>query len=242
MLDIIFLLIVGAVAGFIGAAAGGGGGFVSFFSLILLGIPPHIAIATNKLGDVGLHPTSIYNFNKAKKIKKNIMIPLILLGIAGAIVGSNILISIEQYIIKFVVIGLLTIVLITNLMKKNLGIKRRRKHFAWSPAYFLTGVYAGFFGSGSGIFSTMVLCGLRGLRFIEANANSLVSGMFGSIASVIIFSVAGMINYTFGIPLFIGNFIGGYLGSKTVIKKGNVWVKTFYTIIIVVTIVKLLFM
>ena len=46
--QLLLLFVVGASAGFIDSIAGGGG-MISLPALMAVGIPPHIALATNKL-------------------------------------------------------------------------------------------------------------------------------------------------------------------------------------------------
>ena len=48
-IKLIATLVIGLVSGFIGAIAGGGG-LLSVPSLILLGIPPQVTLATSKFG------------------------------------------------------------------------------------------------------------------------------------------------------------------------------------------------
>ena len=58
--------LIGAVASFIGSMVGGGG-LLSIPFLVFVGLPPQVAIATNKMGAIGLILGAIPKFWKAKK-------------------------------------------------------------------------------------------------------------------------------------------------------------------------------
>ncbi len=79
-----------------------------------------------------------------------------------------------------------------------------------------------------------------GLSIIKANATELFPYSVLSLTSVIIFSLNGLIDYNIGIPLLLGMLIGGYWGAHIAIKKGDHWVKVIFSIVIVISAIKIL--
>ena len=79
-----------------------------------------------------------------------------------------------------------------------------------------------------------------GLSIIKANATELFSYSVFSLCSVIIFAFNGLIDYRIGIILFLGMLVGGYVGAHTAIKKGDNWVKIFFTIVVIASALKIL--
>lgn len=78
-MDIITIFVVfflGIAVSFIGVIVGGGG-LISIPILIFLGLPPQIAIATNKFGSLGLSLSGLYKYWKAKKIIFEFVAPLL---------------------------------------------------------------------------------------------------------------------------------------------------------------------
>ena len=67
LLNLIAIFFIGLGSNFIGAIAGGAG-LISIPFLIFTGLPPHVAIATNKLGALGLNISVIPKFWKEKQI------------------------------------------------------------------------------------------------------------------------------------------------------------------------------
>ncbi len=244
LLTNVLVVLVGIVAGFLGAVIGGGG-LISIAMLIFLGLPPQSAIATNKLGSIGYSISAIYQFRKKRKIVWKYVLPFSLLSIAGAIVGAYGLLMVDVDLLKKLV-GIFLICLLPFIFLKNgLGEKRttitRKKGMVGFILYFLVMVYGGFFGGGAGLLLIYLLIFCFGLEILEANGTDLIPWLLQSIISLAIFAMNGLVNFYVGIFLFIGMMVGSYLGSHVAIKKGNRWVKIIFTIVVIVSSLKLLF-
>lgn len=239
MEEIGIIFLVGVLAATIGSFAGGGGGFLPLNTMLFFGVPLNASIATNKFGDMGMYPFSIRNFLRARKIPKKFLRPVIVSGILGGILGALLMVTIPEILLKIGVSGSLLYVLYVFVQQKKLGLKKRWPQKKWKVAYFWTAVYDGFVGSGGGIFSTYVLCKFGGRPIIEANALNKVGGALSGFLSLVIVLLTGIVQYKFVLPLFLGNLIGGYVGSKFALYKGNVWVRAVLMGIIVLTLFQL---
>ena len=69
----------------------------------------------------------------------------------------------------------------------------------------------------------------------------MIPWLFLSLVSLITFMANGIVDYPLGISLFLGMLVGGYLGAHTAVRKGEVRVKTIFTIIVILSGIKLLF-
>lgn len=241
-ITIIAILIIGLVCGFIGAIAGGGG-LISIPFLIFLGIPPQITLATNKFGGLGLSFGALFKFIKEKKIIWKYAFLLSLFGILGSVIGSLALLTINVNLLQKI-IGILLILLIpTFFYKKNFGLEEKptsqKRKILGCIFYFLISIIAGVFG-GLGFITISIVIFFFGLSIIKANATELFSYSVFSLSSVIIFAFNGIIDYKIGMMLFMGMLIGGYLGAHTAIKKGDKWVKFVFSIIVIVSAIKIL--
>jgi len=245
MISLSYLLLIflaGILSGFVGVIAGGGG-IISISLLLVLGVPAQITLASNKFGGLGLSVGGLYKFIKEKKIIWKYTLWLSVAGILASLIGSKILIDASPNFIKTFTVIMLLLLLPTIFIKNSFGLE----HFKTSKPkkilgylfYFLVSIIASFFG-GFGMILMVIVVFFLGLPFIEANATELVSYTLLSVVSTIIFMAHGLVNYYIGIPLFIGMVIGGYLGAHTAIKKGNKWVKIFFAIMVVASVVKVL--
>lgn len=67
VIDLLLVLLVGLTGGFFDSTVGSGG-LITIPSLIFIGLPPQVAIATDRLGTVGQELTALFKFSKAQKI------------------------------------------------------------------------------------------------------------------------------------------------------------------------------
>ena len=86
---LLLLFIIAATAGWVDTLAGGGG-LITVPALLLTGMPPGMAIATNKLqGSMGTLVASIY-FVRTKFVRLNQMKGMIVLTFIGSVLGLSV--------------------------------------------------------------------------------------------------------------------------------------------------------
>ncbi len=241
---LLLVLFIGIVAGFIDSTVGGGG-LISIPSLIFLGLPPQIAIATDRLGCIGQSLAALPKYWRAKKIIWRYVPLFIIISLVSAIIGANILLNINQLALQKIIGVLLLILLIILFLKPKSGI-RSSNPSGWKKIlglliYFLIMIFGGFFGGGVGPLILYTLIFLFGFTVIEVNATKTIPWFLLALSSFIIFALNGIVDYQKGIVLFVGMALGGYLGAHTALKKGDLWVKRLFAIIVIVSSIKLLF-
>jgi len=243
LITIIILSIVGFIASFIGVTVGGGG-LLSIPALIFLGLPPQIAIATNKVGSLGIM-SSIYRFNKSRMVNFKIGIPLALVSIVGAYIGATTLLTLPEEIIGKLIGIFILIVLVFVILNRNVGVEKREKQgktkrYLGYLLFLFVGFWGGIFGGGYGVFATYVLIFMFGQTFLESAGTKKVLGLGISIVSVIVFAIGGIINWEYGIALLPGMALGSHFGADYGIKKGDKWVRTLFIIVVAVSAAKLI--
>lgn len=238
----IAILVVGFIAGFIGAVSGGGG-LVSISLLLAMGVPPQITLATNKFGGLGMSMGGLYKYIKHKKIIWKYVIGLSVAGILGSLIGSKILVDSSQSFLKVFSIIMLLLLVPTIFIKKDFGVECAKtskvKNVLGYLIYFLLTIIASFFG-GFGMLLIAVVIFFLGLPFLEASATELFSFTIFSIVSTVIFMINGIVDYGIGALLFLGMLVGGYVGAHTAIRKGSNWVKVFFAIMVLASVLKVL--
>jgi len=230
-------------AGFIGQLAGGGGGMITIPLLILLGIPPHTAIGSNKtagLGNVG----ALIKYIKAKKIHWNWVPVFAIASLIAAWFGAKLVLGIEEDTVKVIISILLLTILPLVFLKKNWGIDRvgRKKEMKGIGVVFysIAAVIQAAFSAGLGIINTYILVTFFGWTLIEANATRRIPLIVMNIFVLFLFFLAGAVNWSLAIGIFFGQFIGSFIGAHVAIKKGNEFVKIFFVLLIIVSAIKLL--
>lgn len=235
---------VGLIAGFLGATVGGGG-MVAVPALMLMGFSPQSAIALNKVGDIGAFISAIAEYWKSKKIDWGMAIPLALIVIIGSIIGTQIMVRLETDFLE-IFIGIMILAFLPFFFfGKNIGIhqthpSKTRKAMGMF-LYALLAVEGAIVGAGGATVILMVMMYFFGYKIIEGYATNTPAELFSALVPAIIYGFYGFIPLWPAVIIFIGMLIGGFVGAKTALKKGNVWVKNLFTAVIVLSVLKILF-
>ncbi len=239
---IIILFIGGLLSGLYGSSVGSGG-LVSLPVILLTGLPIHTAIATNRFGVVFLAFFSTLRFHKSKKLKMKLGLLFGSFAALGSFIGSNLALKTNENNLKIVVIILFVVIFIFLMFKNKLGLNQKKlTHRHWITALILTfllGIYGGFFGIGFGTFITFIFL-LIGMNFIKSAAISRMVGLFMSLSAAIVFAYHGSIHYPSGIALGMGMGVGAWIGAGISVKKGNVYVRGLFLLILTASIIKLI--
>ena len=241
---LLLIFITGLATGFFDSVIGAGG-LISVPALVFLGLPPQVAIATDRFGTIGQSFTAFLKFWKAKKIVWKYVLILAIISLVGSLIGANILISIDPKILQKVVGVLLVLLLPLIFLKQNIGLQQvetsKPRKIIGLFIYFLIMIFGGFFGQGTGPLIFYTLTYFLGLTMIEVLATGVIPWFVLSLSSLIIFTFNGIIDYKSGVVLFVGMAIGGYAGAHFAIQKGDVWIKRLFATFVIIAGIKLLF-
>lgn len=151
LLILVAIFFIGILGSFIGAQVGSGG-LITIPFLIFVGLPPQVAIATNRFGSLGLRFGAIYTYWRAKKIRWEYVVPLTIFGFFGAILGSFLLLRIDTEILSRI-IGIGILIPLPFLFMKDFGISKKQ-----IPGWFLKLSYPLYFIiSLSGLLSSVAV-------------------------------------------------------------------------------------
>ena len=116
-LNIILIIIAfGFLAAFIDAVVGGGA--ISTPALLAIGMPPSLALGTNKLASSFGSLTSAIKFIRSGKVDLNIVLKLFPFVFIFAAGGASLATMLPAQILKPLIIIILSLVLIYTIMKK----------------------------------------------------------------------------------------------------------------------------
>ena len=221
------------------------GGAISIPLLILLGLPPHVAIATDRFGILGVTIGAAFGFLSSKKIVWRYVPVFSLLAIAGGAIGASILVSVEPKLLTKIVGFIMLAVFPLVFLKQKTGVERKNisnwKKLLGFVLLFLTMIYNGFFGLGGGVLTMYISTLLLGFTVIESNATTTFAWFFLSIVSLIVFTQHSIVDYQKGIFLVLGMALGGYIGARVLLRIGEVWIKRIVSIVIALFAIRLLF-
>lgn len=220
--EILILLFLTAVfAGIIDTLAGGGG-LITTPALILSGMPPLLALGTNKFQSFVGTATASFMMYKKKKITWNEIKYLMLYSFIGSTIGTILVQFINTEILNFIIPLVLFIIGIYflfmpkyNEIKKEAKISQKIYERTLVPSI---GFYDGMFGPGTGSFFSLSGVAFRAYDLIKATAQAKTMNFASNIASVIVFIIYGQVAFLIGALMMIGQIIGAYLGSHFLLK------------------------
>lgn len=222
------LFVVALVAGFIDAIAGGGG-LITIPALLMAGLPPAMALGTNKLQACGGSFSASIYFLRQKAVNLKEVWLLILMTFIGAVLGTILIQLVDSSLIKRAIPFLVLAIGLYFLLTPSLGEEDRQKRVSYGvfavTAGFGIGFYDGFFGPGTGSMFSLAFVTLLGFNLAKATAHAKVLNFTSNIASLMFFLIGGKVIWSVGLVMMVGQFIGGNLGAKMVLTKGKTLIR-----------------
>ncbi|MFB0506679.1 MAG: sulfite exporter TauE/SafE family protein [Thermodesulfobacteriota bacterium] len=246
MVNLLVVFFISIIAGSFGTLVGGGS-LITIPTLILLGLPPHTAIGTDRLGMTGIGSAGWYEFHKKRMIDYKIGFIIGVPTMLGALLGANLVFQINEVILKQA-IAIITILILFFIIfvKPKMGIEktnhmvRNHEYLIGAVGSFFLGIYGGFYGAGTATFLSYILILLFRQTFLECAATVKIAALLMTAMAASIFAINGAIRYSLAVPMFIGAFIGSYVGAHYSDKIGNVWIKRLFFVIVLTMAIKLL--
>ena len=241
-LDQAFIFLSYLAINIVGSIAGGGIGLIVPI-LVSLGYPAKGISATGKIGGWGNGLSSTINYWRKGYIDLREFWPYILLSFTGAAIGTAVFIWVDPEVYKKV-IGYSVIAMIPFLIAgkhglKNRSVNRIRRYLGYILA-LITEFIVFFVGSGTGIFITLNHIRVAGFEMLKSNALKRFTGIFIIPFMMVPLFLNDLIIIKYIPAMFLGGLLGGYVGSKIAIKKGNKFVKTVLIIITLISAVRII--
>ncbi len=247
-MKIVIIFAAGCAAGISNGIAGGGT-FLSFPTLLALGIP---SLTANMSSSVGILPSTfggIRGFRHELSTHRELLKQLIPTCILGSITGTVLLLVGSNHTFSLVVpwlIGAATLLFavsprVTKLLakmerSKDPGALRRRSLFT---GIFIASTYGGYFGAGLGIVLLAVMAltlpydinVLQGLRVALSLLINTIAG--------IVFVIRGHLALQAVFVLLAGALVGGWLGTLLIRRLSARVVRALVILIGTITTIKL---
>ncbi len=232
-LAFVLLTLAAAVAGFVDSIAGGGG-IITIPALLAAGLPPHLALGTNKLQSSFGSLTAALKFRAAGIVRFRDLVPGIAATAAGAAMGAAAVSAIDAAFLRILIPVLLVIILLFVAFRPKFGLESGRSRMGWIPFWIIAGLslgfYDGFFGPGTGTFWAIALVALAGLDMRAATAHTKVANFTSNIVSLAVFAAAGTIVLPIGLAMGLAQAGGAWAGSHMVLKRGAAFVRIVFLV------------
>jgi len=228
-------------------AIGGGGGLISLPAYLIAGLPPHAAIATNKMSSTCGTALATFRFIKNNLVNFKLAIPSVIAAIMGSTIGANLSLLVNESIMLYVMVAILPVCAFLVLNKKLFHdggedeVKlNKRTYITATVAAFIIGMYDGFYGPGTGTFLIIAFTIFAKLSIKTANAQAKVINLTSNITSLLIFLLNGEVILTVGLAAAACNMVGGYIGAGLVMKNGAKIVKPSIILVLILLALQIL--
>ena len=243
MIDQVWFIPLGFVAGVLGSMLGLGGGIIVVPVLTFLGFSPTTAASNSLFAALSNSIASTISYSKQKRIVFSLGLKLGLLSIPGTILGAIISTDVTPGIFK-ILFGLILIASAAYLfLRKKIKDKEKilstQMIFFVIGASFFAGIVSAFFGIGGGIiFVPLMVVGI-GMSMKKAAPTSQLILLFSSLSGIIAHSLLGHPDFTQAGFLAIGSFIGGIVGARLSIDIKERYLQILVSIVILIAAAKL---
>ncbi|MBA8560089.1 TSUP family transporter [Citrobacter freundii] len=239
----VVMFMVALVAGFINVVSGGGG-FLSIGALLISGLPPANALATNKIQALGSSLTSGIYFLRRGYINVQEHKYVFLSAFIGSALGTTLIQFIEPELLKKLLPILIIAVAIYFIFAPNLSEPKRKQQVSLFLFSLIgggcIGFYDGFLGAGAGSFYTLSYILLWGYSIDKAQIHSNFINLASNIASILFFIFGGKMIWSLGLVMFAGQSLGARLGATVVLTRGKKVIRPMIVIVSICISIKML--
>jgi len=240
MFELPILFFAGVFGGILNSIAGGGS-FITFPALLLVGVPPISANATNTFASCSGYLSGAWAFRKELREHRHELPRFILISLLGGILGAWLLLQTPEELFREAIPWLLRFATLLfvyggkmSIALRSLGSRHRHasKLGELLLVLLLLGVciYGGFFNAGLGIIilSYLALAGhtnihaMNGLKLLVSSSVSLVA--------IALFIFDGVIAWYEGTVVLAGTMLGGYVAAHVSRGLPQQWVRSFVII------------
>ena len=234
------LLMAGLFAGFVNTIAGGGSA-LALPLLMLMGLSPDVANATNRVSIFLQACVSVPAFAKHSQLQSPDKGGIVLVTVIGGIFGAALAAYLPNTYLKPLLLGAMVAMAVLILIAPNVvappagtAVKKLSRTPAAIAVLFLAGFYGGFVQAGVGFILIAAIAGTLRYDLVKTNAiKNLCTLVFTSVA-LLIFIFHDLVAWLPGLVLALGSMVGAHLSVKFAINVGQQTLKWFLLVMTVV--------
>jgi uncharacterized membrane protein YfcA len=243
------LFLAAGVAGFIDAAAGGGG--LIQLPALLIAFPAHAVtslLGTNKFVSCTGTTFATAQFLRSRVLHWREMLGPVLAAMIGSAAGAATAYLVQNLFavwLRPALVALMIAVLAFTLLRSDLG-QLHAPRFGLRHQRGLTvvigaalGFYDGVFGPGMGTLLIFLFVTLLGFDFLRASALAKSVNWASNVAALALFLSRGSWLPLVALCMAAANGLGGYLGARIALAKGNRWIRLLFVTVVSLLILRL---
>ena len=236
------LVLVAFIAGFIDAIAGGGG-LLTIPALLTAGLPPHLALGTNKLSSTFGAAAASYTFYRRKLFDpsqwRNALIGTAVGALLGAAMAQWLPSEWLNQLLPAVVFGCGLYLLFAKPPAAPLLAEASIAKGRQWPQSLSLGFYDGVAGPGTGAFWTVSSLLLYPLDLVKASGVARSMNFISNICALTVFVISGQVAWLLGICMGLALMVGAFLGARSAIKGGSKFIRPVFILVVLALTVRL---
>jgi uncharacterized membrane protein YfcA len=201
----------------------GGTSLITVPILLMMGLEPRAAIATNMVVVAAISGGAATKFHLEGAIPWRPTLPLVLSAVPGSVVGAMVVAHLDERVLRLIILCALTAMTALLTIRSDFGAERgdrqRRTMLLGYAALGLWSVYGGLFSGGYATVLTFGIVVFFGRDLTESVAISKVVNLFGSIAASAVFATHNAIRWDLVPLLATSAASGGWLGARLVLRS-----------------------
>ena len=220
---ILALLGAAIAAGFIDSIAGGGG-LVTVPALLLAGIPPAQALATNKVQGAFGAATAAFAYARRGHVDLRRQMGAAALAFAAGLAGALLVSSLPAQALRHALPAILLAIAAFFALKPGLSDMDRARRIG--PVLFaalivpIIGFYDGLVGPGAGAFYMLAFVTLAGQGILKATAHTKLQNLASNLGGLAGFALTGHPLWLLGLLMAAGQVAGAAVGARLAMRMG----------------------
>lgn len=244
-IGMVLLVAVGVFCASFMDAIAGGGGIISLPCYLLAGLPPHMALGTNKFSSCLGTVASAGRYAKNGYVDRKLAIPGVLLAMLGAHFGTRLQLQVEDKYLQYVLLVVLPVVAFVVLRQRTFPEERglmepRARLGIICAASLIIGTYDGFYGPGTGTFLLLSYCNLAKLDVRTASGNVKMVNLASNVGALLTSMANHQVFYVLGLIAAVCAIAGQWIGSGVAIRNGSRIVRPVVILVLVLLVIKII--
>lgn len=245
MVEVVLLLVAAAGAGWIDAVVGGGG-LLQLPALLLAGVSPVQALATNKFAAVFGTASAAVTYAGTAKIDRRVALPAGAAAVVFAGLGAASASAISRDVLIPLVMAALVGVAVFVTFRPAFGVHphgRPRTRARTSAAIAVTGAgiafYDGIVGPGTGTFLIIAFTVILGMDFVAGSAHSKIVNSCTNLGALLVFGFQGHVLWLLGLAMAVCNMAGAQFGARMALRRGARFVRVVLLCVVAAMVARL---
>ncbi len=244
VIDVLALLALGGLAGFINVLSAGGS-MLTLPLLMFLGLPPQVANGTNRVAITLQSITAVGSFHRMGHgnlvVSLHLAVPAVLGSLLGAWVATWVVDAVFEFVLVTAMIGASLFMLLPQPMLDTRPLTPDRLGPVIYLAMFLIGVYGGFIQVGVGALFLVVLYRMLRIDLRQVNVFKVSIVLLYTLPALLIFAISDQVRWGMGLTLALGNITGAFIAVRVNLSdKGAKWVKWITLAMVAAILVRLI--